>query len=260
MITKRMPAIFIGHGSPMLALENNAQTQRLHTLGQQILQEHGKPKAILMISAHWYKNRTLVQKTERPKQVFDMYGFPQALYQVKYTPNGCTELSDAVLGIKELGAHVDNTWGIDHGAWTVLVHVFPAADVPVVELSVNGVIGPEQCYEIGRLLAPLRQEGYLVIGSGNIVHNLRMVNWESDQGSMEAEAFNAFICKAVEARDDHQVINYSSNEYADYAAPTSDHFLPLLYILGASEGEKPLVFNNKCTLDSLAMTGFAFGL
>jgi 4,5-DOPA dioxygenase extradiol len=87
-----------------------------------------------------------------------------------------------------------------------------------------------------------------------------MVNWESDQGSMEAEAFNAFICKAVEARDDHQVINYSSNEYADYAAPTSDHFLPLLYILGASEGEKPLVFNNKCTLDSLAMTGFAFGL
>lgn len=154
---KTMPSIFLGHGSPMLALDDNNITHTLSTLGQRVIREYGRPKAILMISAHWYKNRNLIQRTGHPTQIYDMYGFPKALYAVKYPVSGCAELSDAVLAIKELGAVVDNTWGIDHGTWTPLVHVFPDADIPVVQLSVNGVLTSRQCYEIGQLLAPLRR-------------------------------------------------------------------------------------------------------
>lgn len=254
-----MPAIFVGHGSPMLALDHDEVTEGLKTVGKKVIDELGKPKAILMISAHWYKNRNLIQKTENPQQVFDMYGFPKALYEVEYKPKGCAELSDAVLAIKELEATVDNTWGIDHGTWTPLVHMFPGATIPIVQLSVNGVVSPEKCYEYGRLLAPLREQGYLIMGSGNVVHNLRAVDWDSDHGSPQTIEFNDYITDAVVKRDDKTVINYADHKYARYAAPTADHFLPLLYILGASEGEKPLVFNNVCNLDSIAMTGYAFG-
>ncbi len=260
MNSKRMPAIFTGHGSPMLALDNDSVTRTLTEVGEKVISDFGKPKAILMISAHWYKNRNLVQRTETPEQVYDMYGFPQALYDVVYRPKGCLELSDKVLAIKELQAEVDNSWGIDHGTWTPLVHMFPKADIPIVQLSVNGIVGEEKCYEYGKLLAPLRDQGFLLMGSGNVVHNLRMVNWESSVGSAETVEFNGYITEAVEKRDDRSVIGYRSHRYARYAVPTADHFLPLLYILGASEGEKPLVFNNVCNLDAIAMTGYAFGL
>lgn len=255
-----MPAIFVGHGSPMLALDNDNITDGLKSVGKEVIEKFGKPKAILMLSGHWYKNRNLIQKTEHPEQIFDMYGFPKALYEVEYKPIGWAELSDAVLAIKEIGATIDNSWGIDHGTWTPLVHMFPGATIPIVQMSVNGVIGPEKCYEIGKLLAPLREQGYLIMGSGNVVHNLRRVDWYSDHGSPEAVAFNDYITNALEERDDETVINYESNKYARYAAPTADHFLPLLYILGASVGEKPKVFNNVCNLDAIAMTGFAFGI
>ncbi len=260
MEQKRMPAIFVGHGSPMLALDNDKVTDGLKAIGKEVIGKFGQPKAILMLSAHWFKGRNLIQKTSHPEQVFDMYGFPKALYEVEYKPKGCAELSDAVLAIKEIGAVVDNTWGIDHGTWTPLVHVFPGATIPIVQMSVNGVIGSKNCYEIGRLLAPLRAQGYLIMGSGNVVHNLRRVDWDSDHGSPETLAFNEFITSAVERRDDQTVIDYGQNQYARYAAPTPDHFLPLLYVLGASVGEKPNVFNNVCNLDAIAMTGFAFGL
>ena len=148
---KTMPSIFLGHGSPMLALDDNNITHTLSSLGQRIIRDYGRPKAILMISAHWYKNRNLIQRTEQPTQIYDMYGFPKALYAVKYPVSGCVELSDAVLAIKQLDAVVDNTWGIDHGTWTPLIHVFPDADIPVVQLSVNGILTPQQCYEIGQL-------------------------------------------------------------------------------------------------------------
>lgn len=256
--TDRMPAIFIGHGSPMLALEDSKVTHELARIGQKVLTEHGLPRAILMISAHWYKSTNLVQRTAHPEQIFDMYGFPRALYEVKYQPEGYAALSDAVLGIKELGAKVDNNWGIDHGAWTPLVHMFPEADIPVVQLTVNGVVGPRQNYEIGQLLAGLRDQGYLIIGSGNVVHNLRQVDWENAHGTREAEAFNDFIVRSVEQRNDDAAINFSSHTNARYAVPTPDHYLPLLYVLGASQGEKPLVFNNMCTLGAMAMTGFYF--
>ena len=253
-----MPAIFVGHGSPMLALDDDKVTDGLKAIGKKVIAEFGKPKAILMLSAHWYKAGNLVQKAEHPQQVFDMYGFPKPLYEVEYKPKGCAELSDAVLSIEGLNAKVDNSWGIDHGTWTPLVHMFPGATIPIVQLSVNGAVGAQGCYEIGKLLAPLREQGYLIMGSGNVVHNLRRVEWGSNKGSKETVYFNDFIVDAVERRDDNAVINYTSNAYARYAAPTPDHFLPLLYILGASEGEKPLVFNNVCNLGSIAMTSFAF--
>ncbi len=253
---KTLPSIFLGHGSPMLALDDNDITHTLSQLGRRIIGDYGCPKAILMISAHWYKNRNLIQRTEQPKQVYDMYGFPRALYEVKYPARGCAELSDAVLAIKELGAEVDNSWGIDHGTWTPLVHVFPDASIPIVQLSVNGAITPRQCYEIGQLLAPLRSQGYLVMGSGNVVHNLRRVNWESQQGSPEAVAFNQYITQAVERRDDEAVINYATHPDARYAVPTADHFLPLLYVLGSSSGRHVTTFNNHLELDSMAMTGY----
>lgn len=260
MDNKRMPAIFVGHGSPMLALDNDNVTDGLKAIGKRVIEEFGKPKAILMVSAHWYKSHNLIQKTEHPQQVFDMYGFPKALYEVEYKPKGCAELSDAVLSVKGLDVEVDNSWGIDHGTWTPLVHLFPGATIPIVQLSVNGVAGPQGCYDIGKQLAPLREQGYLIMGSGNVVHNLRRVNWNSNHGSPETISFNDFIVKAVENRDDETVIDYQQDKNARYAAPTPDHFLPLLYILGASEGEKPLVFNNVCNLGSIAMTGFAFGM
>ncbi len=260
MAEKRMPAIFVGHGSPMLALDNDCVTEGLKSIGEKVIAEFGRPKAILMISAHWYKGRNLVQKTEQPEQIFDMYGFPKALYEVDYRPHGCAELSSAVLAIKEIGATVDNSWGIDHGTWTPLVHMFPHATIPVVQLSVNGVIGPRGCYEMGRLLAQLRNQGFMIMGSGNVVHNLRRVNWDSDHGSKETIEFNDYITAAIESRDDRAVIDYQTNKWANYAVPTPDHFLPLLYVLGAAEGEKPLVFNNVCNLDAIAMTGYAFGL
>lgn len=272
MENKTMPAVFVGHGSPMLALDHDAITQTLGELGRKIIADFGRPRAILMVSAHWYKNRNLVQRTEQPRQVFDMYGFPEELYQVSYQPKGCAELSDAVLAIPGLQATVDNSWGIDHGTWTPLVHMFPGATIPIVQLSVNGVIGAQGCYDLGRLLAPLRREGYLLMGSGNVVHNLRRVNWHSDHGSAEAEAFNRYITEAVERRDDNAIIHYADHPQARYAVPTADHFLPLLYMLGATAGDvatsegktptaaQPLVFNNTCNLDAIAMTGYAFGM
>ena len=253
---KTMPALFIGHGSPMIAIDDNNITREMSEIGNQIIRDYGQPKAILVISAHWYKNRTLIQKTENPEQIFDMYGFPKALYDVEYKPKGCTELSGAILAMKELGAEVDNTWGIDHGTWSPFVHMFPEAKIPVVQLSVNGVLSPEQCYEIGKHLAPLRKQGYLIVGSGNVVHNLRLVNWDSNHGSPEAIAFNNYITEAVQHREDENVINFYSHKDARYSVPTSDHFLPLLYVLGASDGMKVTTFNNHCELDSMAMTSF----
>ena len=255
-----MPAVFVGHGSPMLALEDDEVTRGLAALGQKIISDFGKPRAILMVSAHWYTRGNLVQKTEAPKQVFDMYGFPQRLYEVKYSPAGCAALSDALLGIDGLDAAIDNSWGIDHGAWTPLVHVFPKADVPVVQLSVNASLSPQACFQIGTLLEPLRHAGFLVMGSGNIVHNLRRVNWESQHGSPEALAFEQFVTDAVQAADYPSLFAYQNHPHARYAVPTNDHFLPLFYVWGAAEGEHVTVFNRICNLDSMSMTGFAFGM
>jgi 4,5-DOPA dioxygenase extradiol len=258
---RRMPAVFVGHGSPMLALNHDELTDGLAAMGARIRRDFGTPRAILAVSAHWYSHGgTRVQTSAKPRQIYDMYGFPQALYDLRYPVAGFPELGRRVLGLPGVSARADDEWGIDHGVWTPLVHMFPDADVPVVELSVDDALAPRQCYEIGRALATLRDEGYLVLGSGNVVHNLFEVQWDNPHGTSAADAFDAAVRARVEARDDEGVIDYAHLPHARYAVPTPDHFLPLLYVLGASAGERPFVFNAVRQQGSVSMTSYAFGL
>lgn len=255
-----MPAIFVGHGSPTIALEDNEITRKFKEIGDKVIEEHGKPKAILSISAHWFKNENLIQRTEEPKQEYDFFGFPKEMYEIKYPVKGYEKLSDEILNIPDFDAVIDNRWGIDHGTWTPLMHMFPDASIPVVQLSVNATLTPQEAYDIGKKLKFLREKDYLIIGSGNVVHNLMKVDWDNPNGSEATISFNNYITNAITDRNDKKVINYDTHEYAKYAVPTIDHYLPLLYILGASENEKPLVFNNVCNLAAIAMTAYAFGL
>ncbi|MDY4040941.1 MAG: 4,5-DOPA dioxygenase extradiol [Collinsella sp.] len=255
----RMPVLFVGHGSPLLALEDNEITQGMAAAAEDVVRRYGRPRAILAISAHWFTRGTFVQSAKAPRQVYDMYGFPRELYELTYPVSGSAELTDAVR--RELGdaVQVNDDWGIDHGTWSVLVHMFPEADIPVVQLSVDGTSAHERAYEIGRALAPLRDEGYLIVASGNVVHNLQRVDWEHpDAASPATLSFNERIIQEVTARNDRAVIDFERLPNADYAAPTPDHFLPLLYTLGASEGEPARVFNNISNMGSMSMTGFVF--
>ena len=183
MSREKMPVIFSGHGSPMLALDHNERTEGLTQIGREVVEKYGKPKAILAVSAHWYTHGTYVQSDKLPKQIYDMYGFPHELYDFKYPVKGCPELADGVLALLGDSASINNQWGIDHGSWTVLCHMFPNADIPVAQLSVDADLTAEEIYHLGEKLAPLRNEGYLMFASGNVVHNLRQVEWGNESGS-----------------------------------------------------------------------------
>ncbi len=255
----RMPVIFSGHGSPMIALENNGITQGMRAAGDAVLETYGRPKAILSISGHWYTRGSFVQSAEHPKQIYDMYGFPKELYEVRYPVTGSAPLTKEVLQLTGSDVTVNDEWGIDHGTWTVLVHMFPKADIPVVQLSVNGLLSAQESYHLGQKLTALREEGYLIFGSGNVVHNLGRVEWNNKGGSEQTVAFNDYIVDAVRRGDDQKVIHYEEGPSSSYAVPTPDHFLPLLYVLGAADGDHAEIFNNVCNLGSMAMTGFVFG-
>jgi 4,5-DOPA dioxygenase extradiol len=255
----RTPVIFSGHGSPMIALENNEITAGMAAVGRNVLEKYGKPKAILAISAHWYTTGTYTQSAAQPDQVYDMYGFPRELYQVKYPVSGDKDLTDRIRAVLGNGVSVDDSWGIDHGTWTVLVHMFPKADIPVVQLSVDNTLTEEECRQVGQKLSALRGEGYLIFGSGNVVHNLRRVEWDNPDGTAMTHAFNDYIIDAVKAGAVDKVVHYADGPEAAYAVPTPDHFLPLIYCLGAADGDPVQVFNNVCNLGSMAMTGFVWG-
>ena len=257
---EKMPVIFVGHGDPMLALKINEMTETLKKIGKNIIEKHGEPKAILCISAHWYTKDTFIQSTEIPNQVYDMFGFPNELYEVKYPVKGSKELTKDVEKILGNEVKINDDWGIDHGTWTIFVHMFPEAKIPVVQLSVNAYLSSEEAYKLGEKLAELREKGYLIVGSGNIVHNLRKIEWDNPKGSHKADNFDKYILDSISKREDIKVINYQENEYSNYAVPTPDHFMPILYILGASKGEKPYIFNEMRELGSLSMTSYAFGL
>jgi 4,5-DOPA dioxygenase extradiol len=254
-----MPVVFAGHGSPMLALEDTNETRGLRAVGDSLIRKYGKPKAILAVSAHWYTNGTFIQTAESPKQVYDMYGFPDELYAFRYPAKGDPSLGQRVLELLGDKVSVNNDWGIDHGSWTVLCHMFPEADIPVVQLSVNGAGSAEEAYEIGKALKELRREGILILASGNIVHNLRLVDWNNKGGSDECLAFDKTITDAVLKREDASLISYEKLPLSRYAVPTPDHYLPLIYALGASEKEKAVVFNRHAELGAISMTGYVFG-
>ncbi|HRY84010.1 MAG TPA: 4,5-DOPA dioxygenase extradiol [Candidatus Cloacimonadota bacterium] len=253
----RMPLIFVGHGSPMNAIEDNTFTQEWSRLGKSL----PKPKAILCVSAHWYSPRCRINSSPHPRQIYDMYGFPEALYRVKYPAKGSPELAQRVQKLLGDRVEIDNSWGIDHGAWSVLVHLFPEADIPIVQLSLASDIPGSEHLALGRLLQPLRESGVPILASGNIVHNLGRVDWKLEGGFNWAKRFDDAVHALILDRK-HQALAAYEDLCADarLSIPTPEHYLPLLYALGASaEAEVPTVFNRSCVLGSLSMTGYIWG-
>lgn len=253
----RMPVCFVGHGSPMNAIEENEFTEGWKAVSQKI----PTPKAILMISAHWYTRGSFTTGVKAPKMIYDMVGFPSELYRVQYPCPGAPELAKQLLTLLPGKVSIDNHWGIDHGAWSVLIHMFPKHDIPVVQLSIDGTLGMNDYYELGKQLRSMRDESILIIGSGNVVHNLRAVEWNNlGGGSPQADRFDLFVKNAILHHDTDAVIHHEKNPSDAYAVPTPDHYAPLLYVLGATTRDDPiLVFNEKRTMGSLSMTSYLIG-
>ena len=226
-----MPAVFFGHGNPMNALLDNGYTRGWAAIGKEV----PRPNAILSVSAHWYIPGTSVTATPAPRTIHDFGGFPPELYQIDYPAPGHPALADRVRGLlAPMSVNLDEDWGLDHGTWTVLRHAFPRADIPVVQLSIDKRKPPEYHFEVGKRLAPLRDEGVLIVGSGNLVHNLQTYAW----GRHAAEPFDwavRFEHKARElllAGDDGPLIAYETlGRDAELSIPTPDHYLPLLYVI-----------------------------
>ncbi len=247
--------MFAGHGSPMNAIEDNAFTRGWRAVAARL----PRPKAILAVSAHWYAEGTRTSDEVQPRTIHDMYGFPRPLYEVQYPSLGSPELAQRVTQLCP-GTAIDNTWGIDHGTWSVLVHMFPAADIPVVQLSVDARKSADAHFELGQSLKPLRDEGVLILGSGNVVHNLSLVDWRNAGGYAWADEFDTYIRGRIEARDFARVVDHhSAGASAEMAFPTPDHYYPLLYVLGASHPDDKLtVFNEARVLGSISMTNYLF--
>ncbi|MCJ2185941.1 4,5-DOPA-extradiol-dioxygenase [Novosphingobium beihaiensis] len=256
----RLPIVFFGHGSPMIALEKNAVTRTWREMAERI----GKPKAILCISAHWQTRGTAVTAMAEPRTIHDFGAFPQALFDMQYPAPGDPELAARV---KELLAPMpvtlDANWGLDHGTWSVLVHAYPEADIPVIQLGMDVGKTPAGHWEVGRLLRPLRDEGVLIMGTGNIVHNLPAMDWGNPDAPPYpwADQFNAAMCKAVTADTPQAVIDYQAlGDAARLSVPSPDHFLPLLYVLGARhEGERAQLNPHFIHHKSLSMTSALIG-
>jgi len=232
-----MPAVFFGHGSPMNTFAQNRYTQAWAQIGART----PKPRAVLSVSAHWYVGGTAVTAMKMPRTIHDFGGFPQALFDFQYPAPGSPELAARVRELLEpLDVDLDRSWGLDHGTWSVLAHVFPGADVPVVQLSMDATQPSSFHYELGRKLAPLRDEGVLIVGSGNVVHNLRMIKRDEDAPAFEwAKRFEALVRTAIERRDHAALVAYDGmGEDARLAVPTPEHYLPLLHVL-ALQGEGP---------------------
>ncbi|ERK17308.1 MAG: 4,5-DOPA dioxygenase extradiol [Pantoea sp.] len=234
MSNTRMPALFLGHGSPMNVLEDNRYTQAWQKLGATL----PRPRAILAVSAHWYTRGTAVTAMSNPRTIHDFGGFPQALFDVRYPAPGSPELAQEVAELlSPVMVHLDQEWGFDHGSWGVLAKMYPEADIPVVQLSVDGTKPPAWHFELGRKLAALRESGVMIVASGNVVHNLRMLRWEgATEAYPWAESFNQYVLDNLNYQGDitsHPLVNYLQHEGAKLSNPTPDHYLPLLYVLGA---------------------------
>jgi 4,5-DOPA dioxygenase extradiol len=229
---KKMPILFIGHGSPMNALAANSYTEILHQLGKDL----PIPSAILCISAHWTTNSSYVTHMVKPKTIHDFYGFPQALFNIQYNAPGSPSVAE-LLHAQIASIQLDeSSWGLDHGTWSVLLHLYPEAKIPVLQLSIDIEQPPEFHFSLGKQIQFLREQGVLIIGSGNIVHNLGKLDWEEKATPHRwAQDFDAWAKEKIESRDFHSLIHsYGSTEAGRLSVPTAEHYYPLLYILGAA--------------------------
>lgn len=248
---EKMPVLFIGHGNPMNAIEENEFSKEWKKIANEI----PEPKAILCISAHWLTRDTLVTAMENPETIHDFGGFPQELYNIQYNAPGSVEYA----GMTQKLIHITNVkpdlnWGLDHGTWSVLIKMYPKANVPVFQLSIDINKPAGVHYQIGKEIAELRNKGVLILGSGNMVHNLGQINWDDTAHDWAIE-FDNKMKELINKRDDESIIDYKQlGKNALLSVPSFDHFYPLLYVLGAAEKSEPITYyNEKITMGSLSM-------
>jgi len=260
--TDKMSVLFLGHGSPMNAIEENEFVATFRNLGKEII----KPKAILCISAHWETKGTLVTAMQKPKTIHDFVGFPQALYEVQYSAAGSPQLAEQT---KELVTKtpigLDYNWGLDHGAWSVLKHLFPAAEVPVVQMSIDYSKNAQYHFDLAKQLSSLRRKGVLIVGSGNMVHNLSRIAWDKINGAPYGHAWaieaNEKMKSFILDRNYQGLINFKKYGTAfDLAIPTPEHYLPLIYTMALQEKNEDLsIFNDQPVGGSIYMTSLKIG-
>ena len=259
---EKMPVLFIGHGSPMNAIEDNEFSKRWGQMGKEI----PTPKAVVVVSAHWLTKGTMVTAMPNPKTIHDFGGFPQALFDIQYPAPGSPELATEIQKlITNPAVELDHDWGLDHGTWSVVKHMYPDADIPVLQLSIDYYKPAAYHYELAKQLLALRKKGVLIIGSGNMVHNLRMVAWdklsEPEYGFEWALEMNDIFKNKISNGFHKELIQYEKlHKAATLAIPTSDHYYPLLYILALqTDNDKVEFFNDKAVGGSLTMTSVKIG-
>jgi 4,5-DOPA dioxygenase extradiol len=256
MSKHRQPAVFIGHGSPMYALEPNRHTDAWAALGKRL----HKPDAILLISAHWLTRGIWLTAMQQPKTIHDFGGFPEALFQIQYPAPGSPALAQRVQSLLTQAVVLEEyEWGIDHGAWSVLRYLYPNADVPVVQLSLDGSLSAEEHYTLAKQLAPLRDENILILGSGNIVHNLRLIDWDTDAEPLPwATEFNQFFTSQILAKQHPPLLEWQgAGNAARLSIPTPEHYWPALYPLALQgSGEQVEIISNGIEMGSISMLSF----
>lgn len=255
----KMPVLFVGHGSPMNGIEENSFSREWAKVGNSL----DTPSAVLCISAHWLTRGTHITAMEFPKTIHDFGGFPKELYEVQYPAPGSPELAREVQkSVTGASVELDHEWGLDHGCWVVAKEMFPEANIPVLQLSIDYYKPAEYHYQLAKELAALRKKGVLIMGSGNMVHNLRMIGWDiPDRGFDWAEEMNSVMKAHIERKDHKPLIEYDSlGSAAKLAIPTPDHYLPLIYTLGLQEEKDEIqFFNDKAVFGSLTMTSVIVG-
>lgn len=251
---RKMPALFIGHGSPMNGIEDNAFSQRWAAMGKEI----PTPQAVLVISAHWLTRGTAITAMAQPQTIHDFGGFPQALFEVQYPAPGHPKLAEETAAlIKKTKVQLDHDWGLDHGSWSVVKNMYPEANIPVLQLSIDYNKSAQYHYDLATELATLRKKGVLIIGSGNMVHNLRILDWNKPDGGYDwADEMNTTFKRLISENNHQALIAFQDlGKAAALSIPTPDHYLPLLYTLGVKDKHDAVsFFNDKTTMGSISMT------